>query len=293
MAKLKDVLDLSSPHMLLALVRRRQDKDRTVESVTTLYVLDHKTSVGVTLRDHYFGDSAKIDELFAIKEPCISALHREVGLLQPCSKHPVEQVNGRAHKLYNGKTPISDLMNDIQKQKHTVLGMDPDYPHRNASHTLWVSFSKAVTLPSNIFRGNLKYLYRRWDGSRIADCDLGEALDPMWTIGLGLDGISMNESQDDKFVRDLLDWQNEPPYAVRKATSKAAMVTPVKKATSKAAKVTPVKQAKSKPTKGNPKATSNAAKVTPVKQAKSKPTKGNPKATRKPTFHTFHLRFTH
>ena len=272
MAKLKDVLDLSSPHMLLALVRRRQDKDRTVESVTTLYVLDHKTSVGVTLRNHYFGNSAKIDELFAIKEPCISALHREVGLLQPCSKHPVEQVNGRAHKLYNGKTPISDLMKGIQKQKHTVLGMDPDYPHRNVSrpsHTLWVSFSKAVTLPSNIFRGNLKYLYRRWDGSRIADCDLGEDLDPMWTIGLGLDGISMNESQDDKFVRDLLDWQNEPPYAVRKATSKAAMVTPVKKATSK------------------------AAKVTPVKQAKSKPTKGNPKATRKPTFHTFHLRFTH
>ena len=40
----------------------RQDEYRTVES---LYVLDHKTSVGVTLRDHYFGDSAKIDELFA------------------------------------------------------------------------------------------------------------------------------------------------------------------------------------------------------------------------------------
>ena len=71
----------------------RQDEYRTVESVTTLYVLDHKTSVGVTLRDHYFGDSAKIDELFAIKEPCISALHRDVSLLQP-----VDQGNGGGAK---------------------------------------------------------------------------------------------------------------------------------------------------------------------------------------------------
>ena len=275
--KLKNVLDLSSPHMLLALVRRRQDEHRTVESVTTLYVLDHKTSVGITLHNHYFGDSAKIDELFAIREPCISALHRDVSLLQP-----VEQGNGCAKKLYRknreyrkNESPISDLMKDIKGQEHTVLGIDPDYPGTEVADdekrsTLWVSFSDAVTLSLNIHiqRSNLKMLYRSAHESPLTPGSLGLPLDPIWTVGHPK-GISMNESQVNKFVSDLLDWQNEPPYAVRKATSKAAMVTPVKKATS------------------------NAAKVTPVKQAKSKPTKGNPKATRKPTFHTFHLRFTH
>jgi hypothetical protein len=72
---------------------RQTSADRTSTGLTTLYVLDHKTSVGVTLRDHYFGDSAKIDELFAIKEPCISALHRDVSLLQP-----VDQGNGGGAK---------------------------------------------------------------------------------------------------------------------------------------------------------------------------------------------------
>ena len=257
-----NVLDLSSPHMLLALVRRRQDKDRTVESVTTLYVLDHKTSVGVTLSKYYLG-RPEIDKLFAIREPCITALHCDVSLLQP-----VNQGNGCAKKLYRknreyrkNESPISDLMEDIKGQEHTVLGIDPDYPGTEVADgekrsTLWVSFSDAVTLSLNIQRSNLSMLYRSAHESPLTPGSLGLPLDPIWTVGHPK-GISMEKAIEDEFVNHLLDWQEKSPYAVRKATSKAA--------------------------KGNP-----------VKKAKSKPTKGNPtKAKRKPTFHTFHLRFTH
>ena len=244
-----NVLDLSSPHMLLALVRR--NPDGTVKSVTTLYVLKHKTSVGVTLMNHCLGHNSRIDELFAIGEPCITALHCDVRLLQP-----VCGGNGCAKKLYDrdnrdnlnpnlnpNRSPIFDLMEHIKGQEHTVLGIDPDYPGTEvwpgkAPRTLWVSFSDAVTLDrTKITKTDLKLLYRSNNSSiGLTPGVLGRPLDPMWTVGHPK-GISMDLKEEEDFLERLLAWQEglagtkkqKSPYVVPKATR-------AKEATSKAAK---------------------------------------------------------
>ena len=235
-------------------------------------VLSPSSDVGVTLIKHYLGHNSRIDELFAIGEPCITALHCDVRLLQP-----VCGGNGCAKKLYDrdnrdnlnpnlnpNRSPIFDLMDHIKGQEHTVLGIDPDYPGTEvwpgkAPRTLWVSFSDAVTLDgTKIKKTDLKLLYRSNDSSIGLTPDLlGRPLDPMWTVGHPK-GTSLDLKEEEDFLDRLLAWQEclagtkkqKSPYVVPKATR-------AKEATSKAAKAKrhPVKKAtkaKSKPAKGNP-----------------------------------------
>ena len=67
----QDTLDVESPHMILVYVSRHHG---AVTSVRTLYVLNHKTSVGITLQDHYLGKQEKVRALFKTDKPAIKAL---------------------------------------------------------------------------------------------------------------------------------------------------------------------------------------------------------------------------
>ena len=196
----QDTLDVESPHMILVYVSRHHG---AVTSVRTLYVLNHKTSVGITLQDHYLGNPAALSALFKTDEPAIEALeqnHRHI--------IRVSELSHSEHVAQMSYDRITALNEAIDTVPHIVLGMDEIDDLRN----LYVSFSGAVPCPESIRRGDLRALYRSAKGKFVlstqpAMADLGNILHPEFTMGAALNVL--NDKGFDTYKNNLLAWQKK------------------------------------------------------------------------------------
>ena len=162
-----DIPDVESPHMILVHVSRINDDNsyNRIKGVRTLYVLNHKTSVGITLQDHYLKQPAKVEALFygARRAGAVA-----IESLQPnvedivYVRHPPQ----RSALVQMEYANITMLNKGIENVPHTVLGMDD----QDALTKLYVSFSKAVKCPEGVLRGrsaDFRALYRSVDEKEV------------------------------------------------------------------------------------------------------------------------------
>ena len=211
-----DIPDVESPHMILVHVSRIDDDNSyRIKGVRTLYVLNHKTSVGITLQDHYLKQPAKVEALFYGARAGAMAIES----LQPnvedivYVRHPPQ----RSALVQMEYANITMLNKGIENVPHTVLGMDD----RDALTKLYVSFSKAVKCPEGVLHGrraDFRALYRSVDEKEVkgfdtvtlCDADLGKFVDPEITMGFTLH-FMMNSTaeQFDQHKTELLAWQKK------------------------------------------------------------------------------------
>ena len=210
-----DVPDVESPHMILVHVSRIDDDNSyRIKGVRTLYVLNHKTSVGITLQDHYLKQPAKVEALF------YGARSGDVAIesLQPNVEDIVyvRYPPQRSALVQMEYANITMLNKGIENVPHTVLGMDD----RDALTTLYVSFSKAVKCPEGVLRGrsaDFRALYRSVDESEVkgfdtyalCDADLGKSVNPEITMGFSCSLLNSTAEHFDQHKTELLAWQKK------------------------------------------------------------------------------------
>ena len=211
-----DIPDVESPHMILVHVSRINDDNsyNRIKGVRTLYVLNHKTSVGITLQDHYLKQPEKVEALFYGAGARAGAVAIES--LQPnvedivYVRHPPQ----RSALVQMEYANITMLNKGIENVPHTVLGMDD----QDALTKLYVSFSKAVKCPEGVLRGrsaDFRALYRSVDESEVkgfdtyalCDADLGKSVNPEITMGFSCS--LLNSEHFDQHKTELLAWQKK------------------------------------------------------------------------------------
>lgn len=205
-----DVPDVESPNMILVYVSRQTTGGTgAIVRVRTLYVLTHKTSVGITLADHYLGRPEKIRRLFASNQSAIEALLPNVEDIKYTDYHAAQQ----AQREYEN---ITRLNMDIQTVPLCVLGMDD----MDGTAKLYLSFSEAVECPKGIKtgrRGDVRALYRSMERNVLGFAtttpgvaDLGNTVDP--EITMGLPRRILNSDRFDEEKRELLAWQRKEDF---------------------------------------------------------------------------------
>lgn len=212
-----DIPDVESPHMILVHVSRINDDNsyNRIKGVRTLYVLNHKTSVGITLQDHYLKQPAKVEALFygARRAGAVA-----IESLQPNVEDIVyvRYPPQRSALVQMEYANITMLNKGIENVPHTVLGMDD----QDALTKLYVSFSKAVKCPEGVLRGrsaDFRALYRSVDESKVkgfdtatlCDADLGKSVNPEITMGFSCSLLNSTAEHFDQHKTELLAWQKK------------------------------------------------------------------------------------
>ena len=213
-----DIPDVESPHMILVHVSRINDDNsyNRIKGVRTLYVLNHKTSVGITLQDHYLKQPAKVEALFYGAGARAGAVAIES--LQPNVEDIVyvRYPPQRSALVQMEYANITMLNKGIENVPHTVLGMDD----QDALTKLYVSFSKAVKCPEGVLRGrsaDFRALYRSVDESEVkgfdtytlCDADLGKSVNPEITMGFSCSLLNSTAEHFDQHKTELLAWQKK------------------------------------------------------------------------------------